>query len=185
MRKVIRKFTGMVFLLIIVQSAVGNQTMNDNSFRTLTDERVLEAERLKKAWFEHVLNSLEQLGRDVDKISSDLNNAKEGLYKEISEVKELLHKEIKARRLETDKDLDKLEERIEKLLDGLARSIKSLTVHGVKEELTKDINKLENKITAIRTQIAVVASIISFVSLGIVVAFVKWILPVIVKMVSP
>lgn len=158
--------------------------MNDNSFKMLTDEHILEAERLKKAWFDHVLKSLEQLGKNVDKLSSDLNIAKEDLYKQITEVKDLLHEEIKGRRLETDADLEKMEARIEKKLDELNGSIKALTVSGIKEELTKEMNKLENKVTAIQAKMAVLASIA-----GITAFFVfqlgRWLLPVIVKIISP
>ncbi len=155
--------------------------MSDNSFRVLTEEHILEAERLKKAWYDLVLSSLEQLGKNIEKLSSDLSSAKEDLHKQIIEVKDLLHFELKERRLETDADLDKLEKRIEKKLDELNASIKSLTVSGVKEELIKEINKLENKIAVIHTKMAIIAVGVSLVGIAIAEGFGRLILPIILK----
>ena len=163
---------------------VGNQTMNDNAFKTLTEEHMLEAERLKKAWFDHVLKSLEQLGKNVDKLSSELSSTKEDLYKQITEVKDLLHTEIKERRLETDADLEKLEARIEKKLDELNGSIKALTVTGIKEELTKDINRLGNKVTAIQAKMAVLASVAGIAAFTVF-QLARWLLPIITKALTP
>nr|NGX33512.1 hypothetical protein [Candidatus Anoxychlamydiales bacterium] len=121
------------------------------------------------------------LGKNIEKLSSDLSSAKEDLHKQIIEVKDLLHFELKERRLETDADLDKLEKRIEKKLDELNASIKSLTVSGVKEELIKEINKLENKIAVIHTKMAIIAVGVSLVGIAIAEGFGRLILPIILK----
>lgn len=124
--------------------------MADNiksTFEVVAEERLLEADRLKKAWFDHVFASLEKLGESVNKLSSDLHGAKVALYKDIVAARETLRKELSAMKSETTMDLDKLERRIEKTIDNINKNIDALSVHSVKEELKKDVESLRKEIT--------------------------------------
>lgn len=165
---------------------------NNNTFKTLTQEHIREAERLKKAWFDHVLNSLEKLGKSIEKVSSELQTVKEDLYKEVTDVKELLHKEIKDCKGVSNVDIEKLEKRTEKALDGLVEQIKFLTADNVKEELMKEISDLkdkkiaplENDVVSIKTKIGTWVLIISLGGVAIAEILIQWVLPFLVQIMS-
>jgi hypothetical protein len=84
----------------------------DTFLGILAEEHIREAERLRKAWVDHVLITLEKLGNNIDDLSSDLSSAKDDLYKEIINVRETVRKEITENRNGSDRELEKLETRI-------------------------------------------------------------------------
>ena len=137
---------------------------NNNTFMgALAEEHIRESEQLKRAWFDHVLSSLEKLGENVDRLSSELHASKDNLYKEIIKTKENIRKELNDYRNNTSVDLEKVEKRIEKILDELNIKIKDLSVQAVKDELKRDIEKLKedkigplsDSILALKVKIAV------------------------------
>lgn len=116
------------------------------TFTTVAEEHLREAERLKKAWFDHVLSSLEKLSANVTMLSTDLHMAKDNLFKDIIANKEQLRKEIRANKAEVGIDIDKLEKRIEKSIDNVNKSIDSISVQTIKDELKRDLADLKVKI---------------------------------------
>jgi len=111
-----------------------NKTFNSS----LKDEHVLEAERLKKAWFDHVLNSIERL-------AENLQCAKSESYKDTSETKELLRSEISSLRKEVDTDLDKMEKRLVRAMDIVSKNIDNISVKEVRDELKEDLLTIKNE----------------------------------------
>jgi hypothetical protein len=124
-----------------------------NTFEFVAQERLLEADRLKKAWFDHVFTSLEKLGKSVEKLSFDLHDAKEVLFKDIVTAKEVLRSELSNLKSDQYSDLEKLEKRIEKSIDSINKSIDSIHVQSVKDELKNDIEKLSREINKELTSI--------------------------------
>jgi len=104
-----------------------------------TDEHVLEAERLKKAWFDHVLNSIERLAESDEKVFCELQITKNEFYKEISEVKDTIRKEINALHKDVDLDMDRLEKRLIRAIDIVSKTIDTISVKEVRDELKKDL----------------------------------------------
>lgn len=119
-----------------------NKTFNSS----LTDEHVREAERLKKAWFDHVFNSIERLGENVEKISSDLQATRGEFYKEISEAKEILRKETVLLHKDIDIDIDKVEKRLNKTIDGINKSIDSISFKEIRDELKIDLTTVKEEL---------------------------------------
>ena len=60
-----------------------------------------EIDELRRAWYQHVLNSLEKLDRSIDSLSDDLNSVKEKLRSEIDVI----------RKEEGNKELSKIKEK--------------------------------------------------------------------------
>jgi hypothetical protein len=121
--------------------------MPDKTFTNpLTDEHVKEAERLKKAWFEHMFNSLARLGETVDKLNNDLLDLKNLLYKEIFDVKDILRRESMTLKKDVDFDIDKAERRINKLIDDLGKKVDSSSVKDkdYRSDFKKDLERLRN-----------------------------------------
>ncbi len=122
-------------------------TDKENTFvGVIAEEHIREAERLKKAWFDHVIVTLEKLAENIDKTSSDLHAAKNELYKEIVRVRETLRTELNEFGSGVDKDLEKLEKRIYRVIDNVNKSIDSLSPQSMKDELKKDIENLRKEI---------------------------------------
>ena len=119
--------------------------MPDKMFTNpLTDEHVQEAERLKKAWFDHVFNSISRLAENVDKLNQDLQDTKSRFYKELFEVKDILRKETILLKRDVGGDIDRAEQRLNKLIDSLTSKIDSLSLDDkdTRDNLKKDIEKL-------------------------------------------
>lgn len=171
-----------------------------STFEVVAEERLLEADRLKKAWFDHVFASLEKLGRRVEKLSSELYAAKDALYKDIVDAKEVLRSELAVLKSEHNSDLEKLEKRIEKSIDSINKSIESLSVQKVKDELKKDvedlgkeINKeltkikddrvapLTTEVTKLKVKISVWGVLGGIVGAAIVAGVLEWFIPAIFK----
>jgi hypothetical protein len=116
-----------------------------------------ENERLRKAWFNHVISTLEKLDENIDKVNTELYNKTSELYKEIQSVKDLLYKELKDVNKSHHDDVCKLEKRVEKLLYDIESKIKNLSVPSVKEELKKDIvdvkDNFADKLDPIKTAV--------------------------------
>lgn len=147
-----------------------------------------EKERLKKAWFNHVISSLEKLDESIDKINLDLYNRTGELYKEIQSVKDLLYKELKDINKDHHGDVCKLEKKVEKLLDDINCKIRNLSVPSIKEELQKEISDLKdnftNKLEPITTSITTINVKLTMWALfaGIVGG---WIMPAVFKWIAP
>lgn len=176
-----------------------------STFEVVAEERLLEADRLKKAWFDHVFASLEKLGESVDKLSFDLHCAKESLYKDIVIARESLRKELTGAKTETTLDLEKLERRIEKTIDNINKNIESISVHAVKEELKRDIESLrketekgltkikENRVTPLsddiirlKVKVAVWSILGGILGSAILGGILRWLIPMLFKsLVSP
>lgn len=117
-------------------------------FTSIAEEHTWrEAERLKKAWFDHVLVSLEKLNANVNKLSSTLHEAKDSLFKDIVSTKEILRKEIAGNKADISFNVDKLEKRIEKSIDKVNKSIEDIAVQSIKDELKHDLADLQSKHT--------------------------------------
>ena len=116
---------------------------------SLKDEQIREVERLKKAWFDHVLNSIERL-------AENLQCAKSESYKNISEAKENLRNEISLLRKEFDVDIDKMEKRLIRAVDVVSKTIDNIAVKEFRDELKKELLavKKEHKeeLKSIRTE---------------------------------
>ncbi len=122
------------------------QTDKENTFiGVIAEEHIREAERLKKAWFDHVIVTLEKLAENIDKTSTDLHATKNELYKEIVSVREILRAELKDFGGGVDKDLEKVEKRIYRVIDNVNKSIDSLSPQPMKDELKKDIESLRKE----------------------------------------
>jgi hypothetical protein len=117
----------------------------DTFIGVIAEEHIREAERLKKAWFDHVIVTLEKLAENIDKTSSDLHAAKNELYKEIVRVRETLRAELKEFGAGVDKDLEKVEKRIYRVIDNINKSIGALSPQPIKDELKKDIESLRKE----------------------------------------
>jgi hypothetical protein len=175
----------------------------DTFMGILAEEHVREAERLRKAWVDHVFVSLEKLGKNIDGLSSELHTAKDELYKEIVIVRETIRKELLENRKDSTRELEKLEKRIEKVLDELSTRIKGISIHSLKEELNKEIAKvkteltkevtiikdekiapLQTNVTELTTKVKMAAFMFSILGIAVAEAFFKWILPIIVKILA-
>jgi DNA anti-recombination protein RmuC len=143
---------------------------NKNVFTDVADEYVREAERIKKAWFDHVLSSMEKLNANVNKLSADVYNVKETLFKDIILTKDALRKDISANKAELGSSVDKLEKRIEKSMDKITKSVDDLAVAALKDELKKDLDNLKEKhdkdlkevqgtVTTLKVKVGVIAFI--------------------------
>ena len=125
--------------------------VNDNektTFSVVAEEHIREAERLKKAWFDHVLSSLEKLNDNVSQLSSELYVAKDSLFKDIVSTKEALRKEVAENKSDINVNVDKLENRIDKTFDKVVKSIDDMAIQAVKDDLKKgldDLRAMHNK----------------------------------------
>jgi len=118
------------------------------TFATVAEEHLREAERLKKAWFDHVLLSLERLSANVNRLSSDLYDVKDSLFKDIVSTKESLRTELLFTKSEMGVELEKLEKRIEKNIDNINKTINSISTQAVKDELKKNLDDLKLQLNA-------------------------------------
>jgi hypothetical protein len=112
----------------------------------LTDEHAREAERLKKAWFDHVFSSIERLGENVDKVSSDLQSTKTEFYKDVFAAKEALRDEMFLLRREINADMDKIEKRLLIAIDVVSKNVDNLPVKEVKDELKKELETVKKEL---------------------------------------
>ena len=181
----------------------GDNGKKDTFIGILAEEHVREAERLRKAWVDHVLVSLEKLGSNIDDLSSELHTAKDELYKEVVNVRETMRRELNECRNGSDRELEKMENRLEKVLDDLNERVNNISIHSLKEELSKEIIRLKDDLrteltllkdkkiaplqtdlTRITAKISMIALIISIFGVAVVEGFIKWILPAIVKVLT-
>lgn len=112
---------------------------------------VTEVDELKRAWYNHVLNTLQKLDDRIDSVSSDL-------YKELYKVKEAMQKDLYAFKSDLQKDItstksfgveamEKIEIKINKLIDKLSRRIEILEKSVLKEELVKELSDIKQELT--------------------------------------
>ena len=160
--------------------------IDKNSFKDSTEEHIREAERLKKAWFDHVLSSIEKLNANVNKLSSDVHEVKETLFKDIVNTKDSIRRDMGVNKADTTVNLDKLEKRIEKSMDKLAKDIESLAVQAIKDELKSDVDKLkdkhdtdlkdvQNSVTALKVKVGVIAFISGIIGAGLLTGIIDFV----------
>lgn len=163
------------------------------TFSVVAEEHIREAERLKKAWFDHVLSSLEKINDNVNQLSSELHEAKDVLFKDIMSTKEALRNEIAANKSDINDSLDKLEKRIDKAFDRVDKSIDSMEVQAVKDDLKKgleDLRAAHNKdmkelrseslplrdsVTKINVKFALLAVLAGIVGSAIMTGIIEWV----------
>lgn len=122
--------------------------MPDKTFTNpLTDEHIKEAERLKKAWFDHVFNSIARLAESVDKINTDLQDTKTAFYKEMFDLKDILRREDLQVRKDVNIDIEKSEKRFNKLIDDVISKLESSSIKDkdARNDIKKDIEKLRSE----------------------------------------
>ncbi|RKX64732.1 MAG: hypothetical protein DRP42_05930 [Tenericutes bacterium] len=159
------------------------------------DGHAAEATMLKKAWYNHVLITLEKLDDNIDRLSAEIHETKTALYKEIVDSKDALRTELIAGDQHNDQELDKLEKRLEKALDTIVLKVNELEKSPVKEELEKSLSAIREAtniklvpiredLTSLKTKLAIWASLFGVLGAGIVAGVTK-LSPYIVKLISP
>jgi hypothetical protein len=138
-----------------------NEQQTEELLRILTDQQrdlfsdpdghSQEAAMLKKAWYNHVLLALEKLDSAVDRVSNEIHDVRTTLYKEIIESKESLRTELVAGDRHNDDEIVKLEKRLIKALDDLARKVEELEKSPIKENIEKNLSSIRE---ATNTKIA-------------------------------
>jgi len=157
-----------------------------NTFKDSAEESVREAERLKKAWFDHVLSSIEKLNANINKLSSDVHEVKEIAFKDVVGAKSSLRKEISLNKSDINVSVEKLEKRIEKSMDKLAKNIEDLAVQTIKDELKSDVDKLkekhdadlkemQNNVTTLKVKVGVIAFISGIIGAGLLTGVVDFV----------
>jgi hypothetical protein len=131
------------------------QAMSENNesefFMTASDNDTLGTNELKRAWYNHVLHTLEKLDSHVDAISSELHKTKEDLHMDLFKFKEDLRKDIENSKSLNAKELEKVQVKVEQLISKITDRLDKLeqadiknellsVLTGLKEDLTKDIN---------------------------------------------
>jgi len=157
-----------------------------DTFTNAAEEHIREAERLKKAWFDHVLSSIEKINSNVNRLSSDLHEAKDVLFKDIVDTKDTLIKEIAINKGDINVSVEKLEKRIEKVTDKITKSVEDLAVQAVKDELKSDLDKLkekhdkdlkevQNTVTTLKVKVGVIAFISGIIGAGLMTGVVDFV----------
>lgn len=86
-----------------------------------------EAEELKKQWFSYVYESIQTLNEKIEKNVFQLQKEKEELLKLLVQYRDELLAVIKENDLEHKKDLEKLRDNLEKIIDTIKNRLSSLT----------------------------------------------------------
>lgn len=119
-----------------------------------------EGELLKKAWFNHVLVTLEKLDASVDNLQNDVNNIKQQLFKDLVELREKIRSEMQTCQGNRARVLEKLEANI-------SATLKDLTADNDKviESMQKNLRVLEARVKTQETK-----SLVTSTKLGVYVA---------------
>ena len=112
----------------------------------LPGKQSTDATELKKEWFNYVLISLEKAQTAIDKLEDDQHSAAKELLERLIKIKDDLRLEILDLRSVYDSSLDKLEKRIEKMLDGLNVKVDAISMPTVRQELRLEINRLKTEL---------------------------------------
>ena len=115
----------------------------------LPGQHSADATELKKEWFNYVLITLEKAQTAIDKLTADQHIAAKDLLERLIKIKDDLRLEILDLRSIYDSSLDKLEKRIEKMLDDLSRKVEAISMPSVKQELRLEISKLRTELLQI------------------------------------
>lgn len=118
---------------------------------SLVGSNASEVDELKRAWYTHVLNTLQKLDDRMDSVSTELYKefykVKESIQKDLYEFKSDLQKEISSTKVFSVEVMEKTQEKINKLLEKLSQRIESLEKSVVKEELVKELNDIKQNLT--------------------------------------
>ena len=140
-----------------------SKSRNNLSLSSPDSHTSLEAEELKKAWFRHLLVSLEKLHDIVETIRrEDLPELKKELKKELNELERELKEDLTKIEKAFKEELDKIEKEykseieknikaIEKVDDKLTKSNEALEKYK-----TDVINPLNDKVTVLITKMAII-----------------------------
>lgn len=110
-----------------------------------------EVDELKRAWYNHVLTTLQKLDDRVDSISSELYKelyrVKEAIQKDLYSLKSELEKEIASTKTFSVEAMEKIQNKINELIEKLSSRIEVLEKSVVKEELVKELNNIKQNLT--------------------------------------
>jgi hypothetical protein len=106
-----------------------------------------DVDELKRAWYNHVLSTLEKLDSRVDNLSAELYSLKTAMQRDLYTYKEELQKEINSSKTLNANDLEKIQEKTERLIDKLSQRIEILEKSVLKEELLKELNTIKSSLT--------------------------------------
>ena len=105
--------------------------------------------QLKKEWFNYVLLTLEKAQTAIDKLENDQHIAAKDLLERLIKIKDDLRLEMLDLRSIYDSNLDKLEKRIEKMLDGLSNKVEAISMPALTQERRLEISKLRTELLQI------------------------------------
>lgn len=129
-----------------------SKSRNSLSLESLGSHASLEAEELKKAWFRHLLVSLEKLYDIVESIRrEDLPESKKELREEVSKIERDLKEDLAKIETNFKTELTKIEKVAEKFDDKLVKANEAFDKYK-----TDIINPLNDKVTVMVTKMSLI-----------------------------
>jgi len=107
-----------------------------------------EADIIKKQWFSYVYKSIDDLSHRVETTALKVEMERVEVLEKLSELRELLSKDIKAGCLDQTKQLEKVENRIERMMGSMSLKVDSVNVSDIRLQLdsyTQEVEERMNK----------------------------------------
>jgi len=105
-----------------------------------------EAEDMKKKWFSYVFDNIQSLHDKVESSTLQIEKERAYIMESTAKLKEQVFEEIQKSSLSQDKELEKVEMRIEKVMDNLSRKLDCINVSDIRIEMDECVQTTKSKL---------------------------------------
>lgn len=151
-----KKLENKVILAVEMQDLIDAVSKTGGKLSLSSDDQVsVESEEIKKAWFKHLLVSLEKINDTIDEIRrTDIVNIKKELKEDILKLENILKKEISKNEEDFKKQIDKIEKNITKQENSLNNANDRLETYK-----TNIIGPMNEKVIALTVKMSMIGFI--------------------------
>lgn len=104
-----------------------------------------EADNIKKQWFTYVYQSIDNLSHRVEATALKVERERVEVLEKLNKLREMLADDIKNSSLEQTKQLEKVESRIERVIDSMAIKVDGVNVSDIRLQLDSYIQEAEGR----------------------------------------
>jgi len=106
-----------------------------------------EADDIKNQWFSYVYRSIERLSAKVEATALKVEHERVEVLERLNKLRDMLSRDIKAGNAEQIKQLEKVEERVERLVAAMSVKLDGVSIADIRLQLDVYVQESEDKMT--------------------------------------
>ena len=105
-----------------------------------------EADNLKKQWFDYVFKSIDRLSEKVEATALKVEHERVEVLERLNKLREMLSADIKSNKADQTKQLEKVEERVAKMVDIMSVKVDGINTSEIRLQLDVYVQESADKI---------------------------------------